>query len=439
MITKLKFLTSLLLMAGLVTGWSSSHAVIVIEIDEGVERGIPIAIVPFGGDASDLLLYSVDQIVRDDLTRTGRFDPISTDQYLSSPTSAEAVQFNDWQIINADYVLIGRVETVENRVNTFRVISRLYDAFEQKQVFGIQFIATLDNLRTISHRIANSVFENVIEEKSSFDTQILYTTTVLNEANGAPEHLLFMSDYDGYNPQVLLRSGYPILSPSWSPDGLQFAYAELQDSGSQIFIQTVATGERFAIAAPAGQNSSPSWSPDGQRIAFSNSQGGNYDVYMYSVSDGKITQVTDHRLIDTEPAWSPDGKFIVFTSNRGKDPQIYRAAAKRSAATRRVTLDGRSNTAAQYSPSGEQLVVITDQGRGSQVGIFDFTTKQTRVISTTVLDDSAKFSPNGDMLIHVVEGKDRYIKILSPNGRVQTRIPVAEGQVRQVDWGKFQP
>ena len=82
--------------------------------------------------------------------------------------------------------------------------------------------------------------------------------------------------------------------------------------------------------------------------------------------------------------------------------------------------------------------MITDQGRGNQVAIFELNSKQMRIISKTVLDDSARFSPNGDMLIHVVEGKDRYIKILSPDGRVQTRIPVEKGLVKQVDWGSIQ-
>ena len=428
---------SQLIAAALVLLCSNSvYAVISIEIDKGVERGIPIAIVPFGGDAADQFLFSVDQIVRDDLTRTGRFDALATELYLSSPTSADAMQFNDWQIINADYVLIGRVEKQQGASDSYRVITRLYDAFEMKQVFGIQYIASANKIRLTAHRIANAVFENVIEEESSFDTQIIYTTTMPGESGGAPVHVLYLSDYDGYEPQILLRSDYPILSPSWSPDGTRIAYSELQATGSTIYVQTVATGERIALATPEGQNSAPSWSPDGTHIAFTNSAGDNYDIYIISLDDGKLVRVTEHRLIDTEPAWSPDGKFLVFTSNRGKDPQIYRTAAKRNAATQRVTLTGRSNAGAQYSPSGEQLVIITDQGQGSQVGIFDFATQSTQVISSTTLDDSAKFSPFGDMVIHVVEGKDRYIKILSPDGRVQTRIPVAEGKVKQVDWGK---
>jgi len=426
---------ALSVLIGVMLCWNSAYGILTIAIDEGTIRGIPFAIVPFGGEANDQFFFTVDQVVRDDLARTGRFDPIPTSEYLSTPTSAQNIQFNDWQIINADYVLIGRVESIEDTTNQFRIIARLYDSFEQKQVFGVQYIATLDKVRTTAHQITNSVFENVTGEKSSFDTDILYTTTVSNTSDGKIEHALYLSDYDGYNPKILLRSEAPILSPSGSPDGTRIAYSELRESGSEIYIQTVATGERYAIEAPNGQNSAPSWSPDGERIAFSHRADGNSDIYVLSLADNRLTRVTDHRLIDTEPDWSPDGGTIIFSSNRGRDPQIYSAVAQSNAQPRRVTLDGRSNTGAQYSPSGEALIVITDQGDGNQVGIFEFSTGLTRVISSTQFDESARFSPHGDMLIHVVEGRDRYIKILSPDGRIQTRIPVAEGQVKQVDWG----
>lgn len=418
-------------------GWGNVHAVITIPIDEGLERGIPIAIVPFGGESKDEIPYAIDQIVRDDLIRTGRFDPLPPDQFLSYPETHDAVHFNDWQLISADYVLIGRVENVEGE-GKHRVITRLYDSFERKQVFGRQYLVSDDRVRLIAHTIANHVFENITGQPSSFDTSILYTATVAKKDGGNAEHVLFVSDYDGFNPQLVLRSEYPILSPALSPDSSQIAYSELGDYGSRIFVQSVATGDRSELNVPEGRNTAASWSPDGTRIAFSNNSSGNSEIYIYHLEDSRIVRVTNDRLIDTEPAWAPDGKSIVFTSNRGKHPQIYRARAHRNAQAKRVTLIGRSNSGAQFSPSGDQLVVITDQGNGSQVAIYEFATGQTRVISKTNLDDSAKFSPNGDMLIHVVEGKDRYIKILSPDGRVQSRIQVAEGRVKQVDWGSIQ-
>lgn len=432
-----KTLFCLLVLFGLSLNSNVAFSVITIEIEEGVERGVPIAIVPFGGDVKEDLQFSLEEVIRNDLHRTGKFDPIPSDQFPSHPSTSDSVVFSDWQLIGADLVLIGRVEPDEEKPDHYRVITRLYDSFEQKQVFGVQFILSADRFRQTAHRIANTVFEKVTDQESSFDTKILYTTSLPVSSGGRVTHVLYYADYDGYNPQAILHTGRPILSPVWSPDGTKIAYAELFEGYSLIYIQEVATGERTKIAAPNGYNSAPSWSPDGNRLAFSHSDKGNFEIYIYSINDQRLTQVTDHHQIDTEPSWRPDGKRLVFTSNRGITPQIYEASPQRNARAKRVDIGGRSNSGASYSPTGEQLVVITDQGIGKQVGIYDFSAETTRVISSTTLDDSAKFSPHGDMVIHVVEGSDRYIKILSPDGRVATRVPVVEGQVKQVDWASF--
>jgi len=432
-----KTLYCLLVLFGLSLNSNVALSVITIEIEEGVERGVPIAIVPFGGEIKEDLQFSLEEVIRNDLYRTGKFDPIPLAQFPSHPTSSDSVVFSDWQLIGADLVLIGRVEPDEEKPDHYRIITRLYDSFEQKQVFGVQFIISADRFRQIAHRIANSVFEKVTDQESSFDTKILYTTTLPISSGSSAKHLLYIADYDGYNPEKILSTPRPILSPVWSPDGTKIAYAELFVGYSLIYIQDVVTSERTSIAAPNGYNSAPSWSPDGERLAFSHSNDANFDIYIYSIDDQRLTQVTDHRQIDTEPSWRPDGKKLVFTSNRGITPQIYEASARRKARAKRVDIDGRSNSGASYSSTGEQLVVITDQGIGKQVGIYDFSADTTRVISSTTLDDSAKFSPHGDMVIHVVEGSKRYIKILSPDGRVATRVPVVEGQVKQVDWASF--
>ncbi len=425
------------MLIGVLLVCGSASAVFTISIDEGVNRGIPIAIVPFGGDAGGDLPNSIDSVISDDLSRTGLFDSIPADQHLGSPTSREEVNFSDWQLISADYVLIGRVEAAPERADSYRVVSRLFDSFEQKQVFGIQFIVDEQNVRQTAHRIANKVFESLIEKPSSFTSKILYTVAMQGDDGVTLEHALYMADYDGFNAQLLYSGPHPILSPSWSPDYTQIAYSELKGTGAQIIVHTVATGEKVTLATPAGYNSAADWSPDGRHIAFSNSVNGNYDIYIYALDTGRITQVTDHRLIDTEPAWSPDGQHLVFTSNRGGEPQIYRVPARQNATAQPLLISGRANTGARYSPTDDELIIITDQGVGSQVGIYDFSTRSVRVVSSTNLDDSAKYSPHGDMLIHVVEGSERYIKIMSPDGRVQSRIPVDRGRVKQVDWGSI--
>lgn len=408
-----------------------ANAVVTIEIDQGVKRGIPIAIVPFGVSPQIGVNLDLDEVIRNDLSRSGTFDVKDPNDYLSNPTSYEDIKFTDWQLIEADYLVIGSVEPVEG--GGYRIESRLFDVFEEKQIVGNQYLVSADGVRRTMHTVANTIYENVTGNKSSFDTRIAYTVSSIS-ADDQIENKLVIADYDGHNPSVLLKTANPVLSPTWSPDSEKIAYSILGSNQSKIWIQEVATGNRYIVAEFEGQNRAPNWSPDGSMLAFANSRDGNSDIFVLTLATGELLQLTRDRQIDTEPAWSPDSKHIVFTSSRGKKAQIYKVPAKQGQSVERVTFDGQSNTRASYSPSGEQLILITDQGAGNQVGIYDFRDNSLTVISSTSIDDCAIFSPNGDMLMYIVEGSDRHIRILSPDGRVQTRVKTIQGSVKQIAW-----
>ena len=407
-----------------------------IEIDQGVKRGVPIAVVPFGGSENLDLDFLVGEVIRDDLARSGRFDTIAPSEFLSFPTNVQDVRFNDWKLIEADYLLVGDVTEVSG--GEFQIVTRLFDTFEEKQVYGVQFTVAADQVRQTAHTIANAVYENVTGKKSSFHTRIAYTTTVAGE-DGKSYDSLYVADYDGYNAIELLRENAPILSPAWSPDSKYLAYSVLYDEGSKIYIQEISTGQRFEPVQADGQFRSPNWSFDGNAIAFSRYLNGNSDLFIYALDSGELRRLTRHRLIDTEPTWSPQGNHIVFTSNRGKGAQLYRIPTNVGAGdedSQRIRIDGRANTGAQYSVQGDSLVFITSQGGGRRVAVYEFATQLTRVVSPTSIDDSATLSPYGDMIMYVVEGGDRHIKILASGGQVHSRIKVKAGKVKQVAWQK---
>ena len=99
----------------------------------------------------------------------------------------------------------------------------------------------------------------------AFTSQLLYI--VAEDAGpGSSLFRLEKSAYDGARPQVLLESGEPIMSPSWSPNGQDVAYVSFETGLPRIYIQNIASGQRRQITNYPNINSSPVYIGDALRI-----------------------------------------------------------------------------------------------------------------------------------------------------------------------------
>src|SRR5690606_32881950 len=117
-------------------------------------------------------------------------------------------------------------------------------------------------------------------------------------------YALMVADADGWNPQEVVRSAEPLLSPSWSPDGTRLAYVSFERGNSEVYVQDIGTGQRQAVTSFRGINGAPAFSPDGSRLALTLSKGGNPDIYVLDLASRALRQLTEHYGIDTEPTWS---------------------------------------------------------------------------------------------------------------------------------------
>lgn len=412
---------------------SFARAQLVIEITNGADQLLPIAVVKFGSEGSEIL-PDVAQIIEDDLKRSGLFNAIPRNVMLSQPTKKEDVFFRNWRLLKADYVLIGSIKLLSG--DTYEIEFELLNVLGQKNVQGRESIKVRrNNFRDAAHYISDKVYELLTGVRGAFSTKILYVTAEGDKA--APTFQLQVADADGFGPQVIVESKEPILSPSWSNNGRFIAYVMFRDRRPNVFIQELATGKRQKIAQFKGLNGAPSWSPDGKKLAMVLSKDDNPEIYILDIATQKLTRITNHYSIDTEPSWEPDGQSIIFTSDRGGNPQIYRVNIA-SKAVERITFEGELNTRARMTPDGRFLVTVQKNNGQYNISLQDMNTGRVQVLTETYLDESPSIAPNGSMVMYATTYNGKGIlSVVSVDGLVKYRLPSAAGEVREPSWSPY--
>ncbi len=372
-------------------------------------------------------------IVRDDLHISGRFNTLPSSQFPGQPDSFSSINLQNWRQLKADYMVVGHVSPAGNG---YSVVFQLVDVFQGNQLIGQSFTVQPNQLRPLAHHISDLIYQRLTGERGIFSTRIAYISS--QHSKSGSEYMLSVADYDGYNPQVVLRSNQPIMSPAWSPDGRQLAYVSFENHRSQIVLQNLYTGKRRVVSDRPGINGAPAWSPHGQRLALTLSRDGNPEIYILNLASGGLRRLTNDMAIDTEPAWSPDGKTIVFTSDRGGSPQLYQIPVS-GGRPRRLTFDGSYNARAEFSPNG-RLLALVHRVRGGQfrVAVLNLASRKLHVLTRGRLDESPSFAPNGRMIIYAtVAGERGVLAVVSVDGKVTQRLQLAGSNVREPAWSPF--
>jgi TolB protein len=413
-------------------GWyGAAEARLTIEITGGAEGAQPIAIVPFGSPQGVSVREDVAGVIAADLARSGRFKPMPRRDMVATPHSPDQVDLKDWRLLGMDNLVVGDVKP--GKVGGYDVSFTLFDVFRGQQLENMTYSTTAPELRYTAHRIADRIYQRLTGSPGVFSTRIAYVTSERG-VGGGERVTLRVADADGYNPQTIVASKEPIMSPAWSPDGHRIAYVSFENRNPAIYIQELSSGRRERVAAYKGINGSPAFSPDGRQLAMTLSKSGNPDIWVMNLNSGELRQLTDNPAIDTEPAWSPDGSQIIFTSDRGGGPQIYRMPASGGEAER-VTFDNDYNGRASYSPDGRSIVLVTRTNGRFRIGLMSASGGGLRMLSDGPLDESPSFAPNGSMVIYATQSGGRgVLAAVSIDGKVSQRLSQDLGDVREPAW-----
>ncbi|TKA88449.1 Tol-Pal system beta propeller repeat protein TolB [Guyparkeria sp. SB14A] len=417
------------LLAGALAFVLPAQAALEIDISGGTESGVPIAVVPFEqpGAVDDLA-----RIIGDDLARSGLFAPIARDAMPGRPASPDQLRIDDWRAGKARYLVMGQVESDGDKLRT-----RFYliDVSSGERLAGSQITATASADRSVAHRISDIVYEELTGERGAFSTRLAYVTE-----RGTPKdrtYTLQIADSDGANPRTVLESPYPVMSPSWSPDGGQLAYVSFEGNRSAIWVQDLSTGERYQLTDYSGINGAPAWSPRGDKIAVTLSKGGNPDIYVIDLDTRRTTQWTRSGAIETEPTWYPDNRTLAFTSDRFGQPQVFRKAGPDDRA-RRLTFDAPYAAGPRVSPDGERLALVVRDDRGFFVAEQSLDDGERTLLSRGGGEERPSYAPNGAMVVYAAQSGSGSVLKISPaiGGEPQT-LSYDRGKVRDPVWGPF--
>lgn len=402
---------------------SSASAVLSIEIIGAGEHQIPVAVVPFGGDAA--LGQAIHAVVVGDLLRSGLFRLIDAPGKL--PHELSEVSYPDWQGRGVEALAIGTVAVQPN--GRIEARFRLLDVVKQIELGGQIVSANDGQVRAVGHRVADLIYEKLTGDKGVFSTRIAYVN------RQGKNFSLVVADSDGYNEQIVLSHNMPIMSPAWSPDGSHLAYVSFETGHAVIYVQSLYTRQRKVLADFVGSNSAPAWSPNGKQLAVVLTRDGSAQIYLMHPDGTGLRRITFSGEIDTEPHFSPDGESLLFTSDRGGSAQIYRMSVK-GGMEQRMTFGDGSNYSPRYNPDGKSFVFTHFANGKFQIATQDFQTGQMEILTAGGWEKKPSFAPNGKLILFASEARDRGIlATVSSDGRVKQQMFSQSGDAREPVWG----
>ncbi|MGI9346377.1 MAG: Tol-Pal system beta propeller repeat protein TolB [Gammaproteobacteria bacterium] len=396
-----------------------------LQLTSGDWRPINIFVEDFIGEAV-LGGQPLSGIIHNDLSHSGYFRSYQRD--VSSHDAVDEARYAEVRNRGGEYLLTGKITGDNGK----RLFFSLHDVLTEEKLGAFNINFDNQTRRLAAHKISNWVFERIVRLPGSFHTKVAY---IVREKDGT--NILRVADYDGYNAQTILTSDNNIISPSWSPNGNELLYVSFERRKPVIYRQSLLTGERRVVANFKGSNSAPAWSPDSARIAAALTEHeGLQQIYLIGAGGKqRLRSNLGGNVINTEPDFSPDGKRIAFTSDEGGRAQIYEYNFA-NGKVRRLTYGVREAMSPDYDSSGGKLAYIHRQRAGSNIAVLDIASGDSVLLTDIQLADSPAFSPNDTMILFKDEKIANTLFIVSINGKVLNRWPVAEsGDINNPAWG----
>lgn len=380
---------------------------------------IPLGVLDFKPNTSDII--TIDQpwkIIANDFDLCGRFNVVSRPEFDSAAFSRAGIAI----YIDGEY-------TLDPSVVTFSCFVK--DAITHERLFEKEYRGRPSELRKLSHRFCNELYEILFGDKGIFETEILFIRNDFGLKN------VWIMDFDGFNQRALTKGKVLNLFPSFVGRNAMI-WTSYQKGKPDIYLSPLSGDKRTVIAASRGIQVSPSVSSIDGTITYASSKNGNLDIYTCNPDGSNAKQITANWGVETAPCWSPSGYQIAFTSDRSGNPQIYVMDAD-GANQRRLTYRSRYSDSPSWSPRGDKIA-FTSMAENGKLDIWTINpdgSAENQVSKLSGHNEYPTWSPDGNLIgfINRHQGSSNFY-IMKPDGGKVKRI-TASGDIQMPDWSGF--
>lgn len=193
-------------------------------------------------------------------------------------------------------------------------------------------------VRAWAYALADSLWHSLTNEPPIFSTKIAYAKEIPLK-NGRHYSHIYITDYDGSNPQLLVKAPTINNDPQWNNDASRPLLFYSENKNANVPLMAIdMQGKKTVASNFEGLNMLPAFCPDGKSVVYCATRGSG-SCQLYHWSHNALKKLTHNMGNNFDPAFA-DNKTLYFSSDfeAGK-PQIYMLSLEDGNITR-ITHDG---------------------------------------------------------------------------------------------------
>lgn len=254
----------------------------------------------------------------------------------------------------------------------------------------------------------------------------------------SPRHSeIVVSDYTLSYQKVILTGGMYGFAKWADRDQSELYYTSLSDFKPTIYKMNLQSGKKERIISSDGMAVCSDVSEDAKRLLLTLAPNGQPDIYLYDLVSGSKTQITNYSGIDVNGQFMGDGT-IAFVSNRLGYPNVF-STKMNSSAVSQLVYQGKNNSSLS---SYKNFLVYkarensaTFSGNSFNLHLLSLNTGNVKRLTASGENDFPKFSPDGEAILYIKqEGVRSSIGVIRFGVNKSFVFPLKIGRIQSIDW-----